>query len=1382
MKTHLLVILVGILLPYFAFTQTDFHNLHILDPYNPEYVEGEIIVKFKDEAHVQLDVTKGFSQTGIESIDLFLEKYAAQEMGKIFKETREQRNLKSTRYYTRPDGTRKEIPALFNIFKLKVDPIWDAKELAEELKLDKNVDFAEPNFLCYTSEVIQKGYVDTKAESNFELPVGAAAPVMSPTTVPNDPLYLSGDQAYLDAIHAPEAWDIVTGDTTQIIAIIDTGVDWDHPDLDDNIWTNWDEIPDNGIDDDNNGYIDDTRGWDYINNDNDPNDDNSHGTHCAGIAAAEGNNGIGMCGVAWNSRILPVKVLQSTGSGNSTDFAAGIEYAADNGATVISMSLGSYGESMLVKTALENAYAGTGDGEGSILVGAAGNDGYKIDPPFPPFPIYAPMYPGCYSFVLGVEASDNVGELAVFSNMDLTGPVAYTNIFAHNYETRSPGVGILSCKPNGSYWNKSGTSMACPEVAGTVALMRQHQPDQSGEIIFAKLIQGSGSMINIYNSLTLTLQPDLVYVGYTIVDTLPGCDRDGCADAGETIEVFLTVKNAGGQADSVWTKLRFAEFEDETVADISDSTSSIGSMSAYATLSGELDPFIITISNDVVHNRQVKFEYEIGNEETSYTIGELVINVQNGLELGGFYTENLYLHSEYEYYGTQSIVIDTDDTLFIEPGVTIYMDPNKAINVKGAIMALGTQDSLIRFTSESYWGGIIVQKGLMDYTLIENIHGANMAIDLNSVVVTNSLIRNNNGNYLFGNNSSNAIFLRSSIISNYPNVAISLWLQNFHFENCNLNSNYCVSPARKSSLHFNSGDCNNLIDCNVFNNHEYNMRGSGVSSTYVSKIKKVNYYGYVNEDYIENEQVYDFFDDPNIGILNIETYSETPTAESHGIVWKVDVNDALINKIDNPYNANTGLGIVGSETLKFDVYFNRAMDTAYTPLLTFGVREPYTQHIVRDNASWSVDSTVWTAYYTVGLNTGDGVQRVRVHGARDDEKFEIPVEDQRFEFIIQAAGSLSNTFMATAGIGKVDLEWPGANTEDELGYNIYRFYNLTDSTYSDTLRINNELVLDTLYTDFEVIPDSTYHYLYSIIGTDMKESDYSKRVSCTPFSAANGDANGDLSVNVLDITTIVSQMLGQSPEPFLFDAADVNYDNQINVLDIIGLVQLINGNKSTPILPLPAQSNAPAYYTIDGNTIQLESQGNIAGLQFKLKSEDGAELTDKIKLFAKQAGFEFAYVLNGDEINGVLYSMSGKQLPQGTIDLLRVEGGDVNYDHVVEVFGGDPSGNYVPVLRKGAQVSIDKLSLTASPNPFRDQVQIDYTLPEAGKVKLNIYDLSGRKLTNLVDAHQREGNHSSIWISSKNHDLKSGVYLVQLMLETSSREKYSKEVKIVLAK
>ena len=248
-----------------------------LDPYNPEYVEGTVLIKFVESSDVttQKRATETDAMSSIRNqLNLNLTEVkqlfprAVPSFGRTFKD------------HTGAEHTPGDLRM---IYRLKFDDPRDAKEVAEEISQLPEVEFAEPDYLVYAMEGITSN------------PGRVSSPGPRPTaTTPNDPLY--SEQWYLGTfpgVNAEAAWDSTTGDTTQIIAIIDTGVDWDHPDLDDNIWTNWDEIPGNSTDDDANGYVDDIRGWDFVNDDNNPNDDNSHGTHVAGIAAAEGNNGVG---------------------------------------------------------------------------------------------------------------------------------------------------------------------------------------------------------------------------------------------------------------------------------------------------------------------------------------------------------------------------------------------------------------------------------------------------------------------------------------------------------------------------------------------------------------------------------------------------------------------------------------------------------------------------------------------------------------------------------------------------------------------------------------------------------------------------------------------------------------------------------------------------------------------------------------------------------------------------------------------------------------------------------------------------------------------------------------------------------------------------------
>ncbi len=322
-------------------------------------------------------------------------------------------------------------------------------------------------------------------------------PIISVCVTPNDPSY--ADQWALSKIHAPEAWDVCRGSNEVIVAVLDTGVDYDHPDLQGNLWTNEAErkgLP--WVDDDDNGYVDDIRGYNFVSSTNDPRDDHGHGTAITGVIAAVGNNKTDIAGVCWTVRIMPVKVLGSGGDGTAADAVPAIYYAVANGADIISGSWGGAESSNALREAIAYAHE-----EGVVVVAAAGNSGSGD-----------PYYPAAYPEVISVTATDSDDQRWYLSN------------YGDWVDIAAPGRDIVSLRallPNqatrtGLLVRMSGTSLAAPHVSGTCALLLAADPflrcDELHRILTTTAdpiepgICGSNGRLNVYAALRAAIPPE----------------------------------------------------------------------------------------------------------------------------------------------------------------------------------------------------------------------------------------------------------------------------------------------------------------------------------------------------------------------------------------------------------------------------------------------------------------------------------------------------------------------------------------------------------------------------------------------------------------------------------------------------------------------------------------------------------------------------------------------------------------------------------------------------------------------------------------------------------------------------------------------------------
>jgi subtilisin family serine protease len=401
---------------------------------------------------------------------------------------------------------------------------------------------------CTALEVLQQDPDVAFVELNY-----AVRAMETGAFTPNDPGW--ANQWGPVKIEAPTAWDVTTGISDVVVAILDTGVQLDHGDLAENLWTNPGEIPGNDIDDDGNGKTDDVWGWrffhkregtDFVSGeDNIVADDDGHGTHVAGIVAARINNSLGVAGIAGGSRLMTVKVVDVDTGGWYSDLAQGIVYAVDNGARIINLSLGAPWPSETLQAAVDYAHA-----RGVVLVAASGSNGGAV------------LYPGACEHVLAVAATDQSDDWVPLSNygpeVDVAAPGAY--IYSTGWAGASGGCAT-------GYCYKSGTSMATPHIAGLTALIWSARPDLASVQVMGVVtatavdvnehtLPGRDEYVGwgrIEASGSISAARDLPVNEYSALMTPPTASMTGTI--GSPMAYTLTVRNVGNISDAYLVKL-----------------------------------------------------------------------------------------------------------------------------------------------------------------------------------------------------------------------------------------------------------------------------------------------------------------------------------------------------------------------------------------------------------------------------------------------------------------------------------------------------------------------------------------------------------------------------------------------------------------------------------------------------------------------------------------------------------------------------------------------------------------------------------------------------------------------------------------------------------
>ena len=569
------------------------------------------------------------------------------------------------------------------------------------------------------------------------------------------------------------------GDASIVVAVIDTGVDFTHGDLRDNMWVNEKETAGDGRDNDGNGYVDDYYGVDIVAGRGNGMDDHGHGTHVAGVIAAV-NNLQGTVGVAFNTKIMSVKAGMSSGYFTQDAIAKAILYAYENGADVINMSFGGTASSIAVQDALAKAYTRC------VLVASAGNDGAPNEGLFA-----VPNYPAAYPYVLGVMSVDKNGVESAFSNYDVA---AFNGV---EYEVYAPGEDIVSTIPGDRYATWSGTSMAAPLVSGMAALLRSYYTDLGmypTKFIYGQLAATSTQsarccdpdrhgahnlppIVNLYDALTQLPKPDLHVSDHTYFDTqgLLGSEKnngDGVIDAGEILALGFTLRNRWGMsADTVVTvdalseagvACPYVQFSADGETWGSSAGVNYGSVGTYSTqdagkvMTGEgtdavwtgwEKPIYVKVSPDCPNDYIVRVNVSVSaknalddKDTASYTGGgSVLLEVRRGTVLPQIIKEDMTLTPDNYYIIENSTVIEAGATVTVQPGTKIQFwsdDPNDAyadqymaaLTVKGSFLTQGTEEQPVEIFPSQLMG---------QYQVEITRSGNNSVVRFNGTKITN---------------------------------------------------------------------------------------------------------------------------------------------------------------------------------------------------------------------------------------------------------------------------------------------------------------------------------------------------------------------------------------------------------------------------------------------------------------------------------------------------------------------------------------------------------------------------------------------------------------------------------------------------------------------
>lgn len=909
---------------------------------------------------------------------------------------------------------------------------------------------------------------------------------------PTDPLYAG--QWGLPKIQAPGAWASTPGSDNVTIAVIDSGVDLGHEDLAGQFWVNPGEIAGNGIDDDNDGYVDDIHGWNIYGNNADLSDTTGHGTQIAGVIAAAANNGAGGAGVCWGCRLMIVKVTQPGGVANYSDIAAGIAYAAAKGAEVINLSLGGASDSATLRAAVAAA------SQTAVVVGGAGNDNAS-----------APFYPAAYDDALAVAGTDASDIKTATSNYG-----AWVDVTA-------PGEAITTTLSGGGYGAASGTSVAAPFASGLAGLLRSQHPDWSAALVRAQITHtavsvdganpgrvgqlGSGR-IDAAAAMNTPSMPELGLIGVVIDGALNGVLKHG----GST-SIAVSIKNTWGVAQSLSGSL---------VTTNSDVTIT-GSPIAYGTLpSGATatTTFTANVSSSAPYGQVVPLTLTL----TAAGGYALDLTVQLQVEAGevtasGIISANTTWTRSHVYHVTGNVGVNPGVTLTIQAGTTVLLDPNRTLYIGGTLIADGEPATPIRFalhhpdpdTGNGF--GIVlvgtsvsgefdedlnyVSGSIIRHTLIEgpgSIYGNDSSPyftdnEVRSAGITHGVriwgnltrptLVARNRLYGSGMEIGGAVFspppvyvldntieggelsvseqglVSGNSLANCPNTALRVYstvITHNRVVGCPFGGYLSATTLATGNLIANGGT-GLMIGTGPFSDNTI----TGNSGTALASMNNTTVEVHGNNLLTATGQSAYVLENAGAAAAEGNWWGTTSIADIGVlIVDGMDVFGRGIVSYSSPLSEPspdapafvTNVNVSPDDTLgiqrgTFEVDFSRPMDTSVDPIVTFGRTPPYTAYPVMLQAAWHSDR-IWRGYFDVSSLVPRGAYTVSVTTARGTDGVEI-APDTRFHVTIDYAGQITDqtaprmtTVVAgagPAGASSIMGTWGGADSDSAItGY------------------------------------------------------------------------------------------------------------------------------------------------------------------------------------------------------------------------------------------------------------------------------------------------------------------------------------------------------------